>query len=181
MMRLCVLVLLTSCWHLGTLRTCLGQCPDDPPYETQEYVKQWNNKFFAFDKVRLTPTFMESLQGLSADKPGDWQQKRAKLWQDLPGALNPEIPISALAAQWLDAMFSQNQREFYREVTTIESRQRMVNAKLYLVMSIAQVTAKREKRETIQPSDLFVAVGSAWASLWPICPRKGPPIDPQQN
>jgi hypothetical protein len=156
-----------ACLLVATAGTCQAQAPN----EVADYIRSWNQKKSAYERSAFDQVFNESLAQLAEGRPGTWRASRANLWQALPPELKPELPISPNGSAFLLSLFAENVEGFNKQVSDPDERRRLVDAKLYLVLSLAQPMAQQMRQESIEPSQLFVAIANAWTGLWPICPQ----------
>jgi hypothetical protein len=161
-------------------RNCQAQDEDSPRIvrdrELVMFIARWNRKQVTLVKQELTGAFVTSLKELAEGKPPEWFQARFDIWDKLPATLEPEKSIAFSGASLLRAMYSENDEQFYKRVPDEGNRRHLVDTKLYLIMSLAQDSASRLKKERIEASDIFTAIARAWTGLWPFCPTSSVPL-----
>ena len=141
------------------------------PEVFDEFAK-WNELQIDWTKQVYIDTFNSEIRRLEQGKAMGWGQARLELWGKLPNNLNSQLPISDAGQVMIGCYYAQNHAEFQKTSGEPAVRKQVIEAKLYLILSIAQSSAKSRKRLQIEPSDISEAFSAAWTGLWPFCPQK---------
>lgn len=143
-------------------------------------LREWNAERPRWQKEQYTALFEADLEANAAQKPAAWLRDRRQLWASLPRELQVELPIAASSQLILIGSYADNAAAFQERFSVKEQQQRL-QAKLYLILALAQDSAMRTKERTIQASHVLLAMMRGYTGLWPLCPTVMPQLRDQEG
>ncbi len=158
------------CGQAVNLRDCFGKQYG----ELLTIFQQWNEKKLTLSKSEFGDDFRAEIERLAPSEPEGWGKSRIALWERLGPKLSPELQLSTGAQVLLLGLYSENSQEFLQTYPDSNRRTYRLQLKLYLILSLAQDSAKKSKASEIQSSEVFVAIRQAFTGLWPFCHRAKP-------
>lgn len=133
---------------------------------------RWNEKDFKLQRESFDEDFKSDIRRSAPFEPETWRTTRLNLWEKLPTELSASLPLTGDAQAMLCSLYDENAASFVTEYQDEYQRNHHLEAKLYLILALAQDAAEKEQTSEIRPSHLLPALSKAWTGLYPFCPRR---------